>query len=134
MRREFGPPPIAAEIEALAHAALERLPDDFRRYLGDVVMQVEEFASEEVLAELGIENPFELSGLYQGIALTHRSIEQSGTMPDRIFLYRRALLEEWAARGDVTLEDLVTHVVVHEVGHHFGLSDDDIHALEDAAG
>ncbi|MXO58170.1 neutral zinc metallopeptidase [Altererythrobacter salegens] len=134
MNRNFGMPPSADEIEMLARAALERLPDDFARHIGDIVLQVDDFASDEVLADLGIEDPFELSGLYEGVALTERSIEHSGTMPDRIFLYRRALLDEWAERGDVTLEDLVTHVVVHEVGHHFGLSDDDMHALEDAVG
>ena len=134
MTRTIGPAPSAAEIEALARAALGRLPEDFRRHLGDIVLQVEDFASEEVLADLGIEDPFELTGLYEGIALTERSIEHSGTMPDRIFLYRRPLLDEWAERGDVTLEELVAHVVIHEVGHHFGLSDDDMHALEEAAG
>jgi len=80
---------------------------------------------------MGIANPFELSGLYEGIPLTERSVEQSGTLPERIFLYRRPILDEWA-EGDETLEDLVAHVLVHEVGHHFGLSDGDIHALEDS--
>ena len=134
MTREIGLPPSAAEIEALAKAALERLPQEFRRHLGDLVIQVDDFASDEVLVDLGIENPFELTGLYEGIALTERSIDHSGTMPDRVFLYRRALLDEWAEHGDVTMEALVTHVLVHEVGHHFGLSDDDMHALEQAAG
>ena len=134
MTRTFGLAPSAAEIEALASATMDRLPGQFREHLGPVVMQVAEFADEDVLAELGIEDPFELSGLYSGRALTEKSIEDSGTMPDRIFLYRRPLLDEWAERGDVTLEELVAHVVIHEVGHHFGLSDDDIHALEDAAG
>ena len=134
MTRPIGLAPSAAEIEALARGALDRLPEDFRRHLGAVVLQVEDFASEEVLADLGIENPFELTGLYEGIALTERSIEHSGTMPDRIFLYRRALLDEWAEHGDVSFEDLIVHVLIHEVGHHFGLSDEDIHALEEAAG
>ena len=134
MTRPIGLAPSATEIEALARAALERLPEEFRRHLGAVVLQVDDFASEEVLADLGIENPFELTGLYEGIALTERSIEHSGTMPDRIFLYRRALLDEWAEHGDVSFEDLIVHVLIHEVGHHFGLSDDDIHALEEAAG
>ena len=134
MTRPIGPAPSAAEIEALARAALERLPEDFRRHLGDVVLQVEDFASDEVLADLGIEDPFELTGLYEGIALTERSIEHSGMMPDRIFLYRRALLDEWAEHGELEFEALITHVLVHEVGHHFGLSDEDMHALEEAAG
>jgi len=80
---------------------------------------------------MGIANPFELSGLYEGIPLTERSVEQSGTLPERIFLYRRPILDEWA-EGEETLEDLVAHVLIHEVGHHFGLSDGDIHALEDS--
>jgi predicted Zn-dependent protease with MMP-like domain len=80
---------------------------------------------------MGIENPFDLSGLYEGIPLTERSVEQSGTLPERIFLYRRPILDEWA-EGEETLEHLVAHVLIHEVGHHFGLSDDDIHALEDS--
>ena len=134
MTRPIGLAPSAAEIEALARGALDRLPEDFRRHLGGIVLQVEDFASEEVLADLGIEDPFELTGLYEGIALTERSIEHSGTMPDRIFLYRRALLDEWAEHGDVSFEDLIVHVLIHEVGHHFGLSDEDIHALEEAAG
>jgi predicted Zn-dependent protease with MMP-like domain len=80
---------------------------------------------------MGMDDPFELSGLYEGIPLTERSVEQSGTLPERIFLYRRPILDEWAA-GEETLEHLVAHVLIHEVGHHFGLSDDDIHALEDS--
>ena len=134
MTKPIGLAPSAAEIEALARAALDRLPEDFRHHLGDVVLQVEDFASEEVLADLGIEDPFELTGLYEGIALTERSIEHSGTMPDRIFLNRRALLDEWAEHGELEFEALITHVLVHEVGHHFGLSDEDMHALEEAAG
>ena len=90
-------------------------------------------ASDEVLDELGIENPFELSGLYSGVHIGHRSVLDPTPGPSRIFLYRRAILDEWAERGDVTLAELVSHVLVHEIGHHFGLSDDDIHAIEDAA-
>ena len=116
-----------------------KLTDDVLRFVGERIerarsKQVEDFASEEVLADLGIEDPFELTGLYEGIALTERSIEHSGTMPDRIFLYRRALLDEWAEHGELEFEALITHVLVHEVGHHFGLSDEAMHALEEAAG
>lgn len=120
-------------FEALALAALERLPAEFRAYLGDVVLRIEEFADDDVLAELGIDNPYELTGLYSGRPLGDKSSMESGALPDMIFLYRRPLIEEWAETG-VALEALVTHVLVHEVGHHFGLSDDDMHALEDAAG
>jgi predicted Zn-dependent protease with MMP-like domain len=128
--RRFGEPPSADEIEAIARAVMERLPAPFADSLGDVVLLVQDFADDEVLREMGIDDPFELSGLYVGIPLTERSVEQSGTLPERIFLYRRAILDEWAGGGE-TLEHLVAQVLIHEVGHHFGLSDDDIHALED---
>lgn len=129
--RRFGPPPTAEEIDAIARATMERLPEPFARSLGDVVLLVRDFADDETLRTMGIEDPFELSGLYEGIPLTERSVDQSGTLPERIFLYRRPILDEWAD-GDETLEHLVAHVLIHEVGHHFGLSDDDIHALEDS--
>jgi len=125
--------PDADAIEVLARAAIGRLPAAFRAYLGDVVLRVEDFADDETLGALGIESPFELSGLYRGRPVGMKSIDDSGTLPDMIFLYRRALLDEWVESGE-TLEALVTHVLVHEVGHHFGLSDDDMHALEAAAG
>lgn len=130
--RRFGPAPSAAEIEGIARAALGRLPEPFAQSLGDIVLLVQDFADEDTLRQMGIEDPFDLSGLYEGIPLTERSVEQSGTLPERIFLYRRPILDEWADGGE-TLEHLVTHVLIHEVGHHFGLSDDDIHALEEAA-
>jgi predicted Zn-dependent protease with MMP-like domain len=129
--RRFGTPPSADEIEAIARATLERLPEPFAASLGDIVLLVHEFADRATLASMGIENPFDLSGLYEGIPLTERSVEHSGTLPERIFLYRRPILDEWA-EGEETLEHLVAHVLIHEVGHHFGLSDDDIHALEDS--
>ncbi|NNM77398.1 metallopeptidase family protein [Sphingomonas sp. ID1715] len=125
--------PDADQIERLARAALERLPEAFRAHLGDVVLRVEEFAEDAVLDELGIEDPFELTGLYSGRPLGDKSSSDSGTLPDMIHLYRRPLLDEWVDTG-VSLEALVTHVLVHEVGHHFGLSDADMHALEEAAG
>jgi len=131
--RRFGSPPSANEIEAIARATLRALPEPFANSLGDVVLLVEEFADDETLEAMGIDDPFELSGIYEGVPLTERSVEQSGTLPERIRLFRRAILDEWAGSDD-TLEHLVAHVLVHEVGHHFGLSDDDIHALEDSAG
>ena len=133
MARPFGNAPSLDEIEALARAALARLPAAFARHLGEVVLQVEDFADEETLAALGIEDPFELTGIYEGIALGEKSIDHSGAMPDRIRLFRAPILDEWIERGDESLEHLVAHVLVHEVGHHFGLSDHDMHALEDAA-
>ena len=130
--RRFGPPPSADEIEAIARDALHRLPEPFSNSIGDIVLLVEDFADDETLAQMDIEDPFDLSGLYEGIPLTERSVEQSGTLPERIFLYRRPILDEWAD-GEDTLEHLVAHVLIHEIGHHFGFSDDDMHALEDSA-
>lgn len=118
-------------MERAARATFDRIPAAFARHLGDVVIQVEDFADDELLAEMGIENPFELTGVYEGLPLIERSIEHSGTMPDRIRLFRLPILLEWCERGDETFEHLVGHVLVHEIGHHFGLSDEDMHALED---
>jgi len=117
----------------MARAALERLPAQLAAQMGEIVLLVEDWPDKDVLASFGMENPFELTGLYEGIPLTERSISHSGSMPDRVRLFRRPILDEWAARGDETIEHLVAHVVVHEIGHHFGLSDDDMHALEDMA-
>jgi predicted Zn-dependent protease with MMP-like domain len=125
--------PDAAEIERLADAAIARMPGHFRRHLEGVVLRVDDFAEEEVLAELGIEDPFELSGLYTGRPIGERSSMLSGELPAMIHLYRRPLLDEWAETG-VSLEALVTHVIVHEAGHHFGFSDADMHAIEEEAG
>jgi predicted Zn-dependent protease with MMP-like domain len=124
--------PDGAMIERLADAAIARLPAAFRAHLEDVVLQIEDFADEEVLKELGIDDPFDLSGLYTGRPLGQQSSMLSGELPAMIHLYRRPLLDEWAETG-VSLEALVTHVIVHEVGHHFGFSDDDMHAIEDSA-
>jgi predicted Zn-dependent protease with MMP-like domain len=128
--RQFGAAPSLNEIEALARAALERLPEPFAQHLGDVVLRVEDFADDETLAELGVEDPFELTGLYEGLPVGEKA-NASGTMPDRIRLFREPILDEWIARGDETLEHLVAHVLIHEVGHHFGLSDEAMEALED---
>ena len=133
MERTFGLAPNAAEIEALADAAFARLPEPFAAHLAGVVLQVEDFADAETLALLGIADPFELTGIYEGVPVGEKHSAPSGTLPDRIRLFRAPILDEWIARGDETLEHLVAHVVIHEVGHHFGLSDADIEALEDAA-
>ncbi len=95
------------------------------------MVHVADFAEDEVLNELGIEDPFELTGLYSGIALTERSVSDIMTMPDAVWLFRRPILDEWAARGDVALDALIAHVLVHEIAHHFGMSDDDIAAIDD---
>jgi predicted Zn-dependent protease with MMP-like domain len=125
--------PDAQTIEVLARDVIARLPEAFAAHLDDVILRVEEFAEEEVLAELEIEDPFELTGLYTGRPIGDKSVSDSGAMPDMITLYRRPLLDEWVETG-VALDTLIAHVVIHEVGHHFGLSDADMHALEAAAG
>ncbi len=122
--------PSLDDFAALADAAYAALPDAFRKLVGDVVCQVADFADEEVLGELGMEDAFELTGLYQGVDLARRSTLDPAPNVSMVFLYRRPILDEWAERGDVTLGELVTHVLVHEIGHHFGLSDDDIDAIE----
>jgi predicted Zn-dependent protease with MMP-like domain len=129
--RRIGTPPSADDIEAIARAALDALPEPFARSLGEIVLLIEEFADDATLDAMGIDDPFDLSGLYEGVPLTERSVEQSGTLPERIRLFRRPILDEWAGGND-TLEHLVAHILVHEVGHHFGLSDDDMHALGDS--
>ena len=129
--RRFETAPSAADLEAIARRALEALPEPFAGHLKDVVLLIEDFADEETLEAMGIEDPFDLTGIYEGIPLTERSVEHSGTLPDRIRLFRRPILDEWAC-GEDSLEHLVAHVLIHEVGHHFGLSDEDMHALEEA--
>jgi len=118
------------DIERLARAALARLPEPFREHLAEILVLVEEFADAETLDALGIDDPWDLTGLYHGRPMAERSNWESGDMPPTITLYRAPLLQEWRETG-VELADLVNHVVVHEVGHHFGLSDEDMHRIED---
>ena len=125
--------PDAAALERLAETALARLPAQFRALIAGVVLRVEEEPDEALLAEMGLESAYELTGLYSGRSLREASSWASGEHPPMIHLYRIPLLVEWVETG-VALEDLITHVIVHEVGHHFGLSDADMHALEDQAG
>jgi predicted Zn-dependent protease with MMP-like domain len=126
----FGPAPSLDDLAALAQAAFAALPAEVRRLTGEVLFRVEDFAAEEVLQALGLEDPFELTGLYQGVNLGRRSVLDLAPHPSMVFLYRRPILDEWAERGDVGLEELVAHVLVHEIGHHFGLSDAQIAAIE----
>jgi predicted Zn-dependent protease with MMP-like domain len=125
--------PSLDDMAALAQAAFARLPEAFRSMTGHVLFRVDDFPDEETLAALEIDDPFDLTGLYHGVDLAHRSVLDPETHPSMVFLYRRPILDEWAARGDVTLEELVSHVLIHEIGHHFGLSDDQIDAIEAAA-
>ena len=129
--RRFGAAPSAADIEAIARRTLDALPEPFASHLRDVVLLVEEFASDEILQSMGIEDPFDLTGLYEGLPLNQKSVDISGTLPDRILLFRRPILDEWAD-SEETLERLVAHILIHEAGHHFGFSDADMHALEES--
>jgi len=124
--------PSLLDLEILARQVYAGLPDRFRALCEDLVIQVEDFASDEVLDDMEIESPFDLMGLFQGIGLPFRS-ESVSHMPNMIWLYRRSILDYWAEH-DETLGAIVTHVLVHEIGHHFGLSDDDMEAIESAAG
>lgn len=124
--------PTEADIEEIARRTLERLPPPFAESLGDIVLRIEPVTNVETARRLGLSHPMQLSGLYEGISLDRRSVSHSGTLPERITLYSRPILAEWQSTG-VGLEQLVSHIVIHEVGHHFGFSDDDMHALEDEA-
>ena len=130
MTRRFDHPPTAEEIEAIARMALETLQEPFASHLGNVVLQIDEYADEPLLAEMGIDHPLDLTGVYEGIPIGQRSVETTGTLPDRIRLFRQPILAEWAEEGE-PFEHLVRHILIHEVGHHFGLSDEDMHALEE---
>lgn len=124
--------PSLDEFAELAELAFAALPEGFRKMAGEVVFRIDDFPPDDVLDDLGIEDPFGLTGLYSGVSLADRSV-WAATEPSRVFLYRRPILDEWAERGDVTLEALISHVLVHEIGHHFGLSDPQIDAIEAAA-
>ena len=126
-------PPSEDDFLALAETAWEGLPEPFRRMCGNVVIQVTDFAPREVLDHFEMESEYELTGLYHGVDLTGKSLADPSPEPDYVFLYRLPILLEWCERGDVTLAELITHVLVHEIGHQFGLSDEDMHAIEDAA-
>ena len=122
--------PTLADFERLARVALDGLPADFRALTGDVIIRVADFPEDEVLDEMGLESPFDLMGLFQGVGLAHASATAStGGLPNQVWLYRRPILDYWAEHEE-TLGDVITHVLIHEIGHHFGLSDDDIDAIE----
>ena len=124
--------PSIADFEALAAEAWNKLPGEFRRLCQDLVIRVEDFASDEVLDGLEIDSPFELMGLYQGVSIDRKSVMDPIREPDLVFLYRRAMLDYWC-EGEETLGHLITHVLVHEIGHHFGFSDEDMDAIERGA-
>ncbi|WP_255454617.1 metallopeptidase family protein [Parasphingopyxis sp. CP4] len=123
-------PPSADAMEAMARQSLEGLPLAFREKMGNVVLRVEEYADPDSLKAVGLTHPMQLSGLYSGRPIGDKSVSDFGTLPDVIHLYRQPILAEAAQRG-ISIQRLVHHVLIHEVGHHFGLSDADMHALED---
>jgi predicted Zn-dependent protease with MMP-like domain len=125
--------PTLAEMETMAHDAFARLPRHFRDLCEGLIIQVDDFPSDDVLREMKAESEFDLLGLFQGVGLPFRSSSDIAPMPNMIWLYRRPILDYWAEH-DETLGRIVTHVLVHEIGHHFGLSDDDMEAIEAAAG
>lgn len=125
-------PPTLAEIETLAARALTVIPHQFRRHLGPVVIRVEEFPDAETEAEMELESPFDLLGLYRGVALPLKSVSDPQPALDMIFLYRRPILDYWCDTGG-DLFDLVRHVLIHEIGHHFGFSDADMERIENSA-
>jgi predicted Zn-dependent protease with MMP-like domain len=124
--------PSLAEMEAMAHDMLTRLPKTFRDLCDGVIVRVEDFPTDEVLDEMGAESEFDLLGLFQGTGLPHQSSGDIARLPNLIWLYRRPILDYWAEH-DETLGQIVRHVLVHEIGHHFGLSDADMAAIEASA-
>lgn len=124
--------PSLAEMEATAHEIFERLPAEFRKLCEGVIIRVDDFPSEEVLDEMGCESEFDLLGLFQGVGLPQQSVSDVARLPNMVWLYRRPILDYWAEH-DESLGYIVRHVLIHEIGHHFGLSDDDMEAIEAAA-
>jgi predicted Zn-dependent protease with MMP-like domain len=127
------PAPSLEDFEDVASRAFAALPAEVRRACAGLALRIADFAPDEILDEMEIEDPYELTGLYDGIALTERSVLHQPTRPDTVWLYRRPILEEWIDRGDVALDRLVRHVLVHEIAHHLGWSDDDIRRVDDWA-
>lgn len=130
--RRHGLPPSLDDIASLADEALGRLEEPFATHARAVVIKVEDMADAATLREVGIDNPYELTGLYEGVALTLETPSAPSALPPLIRLFRLPILDEWAASGDITLEELVGHVLIHELGHHFGWSDEEIDAINDA--
>ena len=125
--------PSLADFELLARRAFDDLPGTFRSLVGDVSFVVADFPDDDVLRELDIESPFDLLGLFHGVGMAHASaVAPTGAMPNSIWLYRRPILDYWGEHEE-TLGNIVSHVLIHEIGHHFGLSDDDMEAIEAAA-
>ena len=126
--------PTSGDIEELAQSAYDSLPASFRRFCEGLVIQVVDFPDDETLDEMGAKTEFDILGLFRGRGLAHRSaVDETGAMPNMIWLYRRPLLDFWC-EGEDSLGAVVKHVLIHEIGHHFGLSDADMEAIEARAG
>lgn len=125
----FGIAPTLEDFEAIAAEALATIPEEFRKHVGNVRIQVDDFPSDEVEKEMDLDTPFDLLGLYQGVSMMERGAGHVANDIDRIFLYRRPILDYWCESGE-DLPHIVRHVLIHEIGHHFGLSDDDMEAIE----
>ncbi|MBU0725084.1 MAG: metallopeptidase family protein [Alphaproteobacteria bacterium] len=123
-------PPALAEFEAMARDALLTIPDPLRQHVRGVIIRIEEFPDEDIEMEMGLETPFDLLGLYSGVAMPNRSVFDAPQDVDMIFLYRRPILDYWCETGE-DLRDIVRHVLIHEIGHHFGYSDEDMEAIEE---
>jgi predicted Zn-dependent protease with MMP-like domain len=123
-------PPDTARFAALIEACIAVLPAPFRAAAASVVVRVEDFPPDRLWQEMGCGSPYELTGLYDGIPLPEKSFSDQAQQPDVIWLFRRPILDEWLDRGDIALGDLVTHVYVHELAHHFGWSDEEIAAID----
>jgi len=121
--------PSLGDIEALAQHALATIPKEFKRHLGPLVIRVEEFPDEETEAAMELESPFDILGLYHGVALPHQSVSTPRTQIDIVFLYRRPILDYWCETSE-DLGDVVRHVLIHEIGHHLGFSDEDMERIE----
>lgn len=130
---QISPDAIAPDlllIEQLAHEAIVGLPEPYRAAATQIILRIENFAPDDVLEGMDLHDPFELTGLYDGIPLTEKSVMDQPQHPDVIWLFRRPILDEWADRGDVSLQELVTHVIVHELAHHFGWTDEEIAKID----
>lgn len=125
-------PPTLTDLETIAHAAYAEVPEELRRYAADVVIKVDDFPDEETEQDMGLESPFDLLGLYRGVSMAEKSFSAASPTVDMIFLYRRPILDYWCETGE-DLTSLVKHVLIHEIGHHFGLSDEDMERIEDEA-
>ena len=130
--RQTGRLPTGDDIDAIARRTLQRLPSPFRESVGDVVLAIEEIADKDTARRLDLQHPMQLSGLYEGVSLNRRSVSESGTLPERVTLYVQPIIAEWRSTP-FSLDQIVSHIVIHEIGHHFGFSDEDMHALEDGA-